>query len=189
MKTPDEVEEKEDVREEAANRIAGRAAQKYKGKVTNDIQVGDHVRFKLVRGPLEKPSKTGYWRKEVYKVVAVRQNRKHPNIANAYRIEDATTGEKVQGFVPRGDLLKIPKDFVKIPDRVVRPGPVNADASDEEPKYEVESILDKKIVKATRRKPETIMYKVKWKGWKKPTWEAAENLEHAQDANAEFESA
>ena len=92
-------------------------------------------------------------------------------------------------MVARGELLKIPdpKDMEKIPSHAIRPPPVNAEAEDEEPEWEVESILDKKVTKRTRGRS-GIQYKIKWKGYARPTWEPAE-LVNAPDLIRQYEAA
>ena len=56
---------------------------------------------------------------------------------------------------------------------------------DEEEEYEVESIIDKKVVRGKTK------YLVKWKGYEKDedrTWEPKENLEGSEDLIKSFEA-
>jgi hypothetical protein len=175
--SPDELQFNTTHHEEAGNMIQAAANKRYKTKGKgNDLQVGDHVRMRLQydSANIKSAAKLGYYGEEVYKVTDIVHNNKYANLTSSYRLENVETGVKSKGIYSRGLLLPIPKDFTKIPKAVVRPGPVDEDT--EEPEYEVESVLDTKWSKATRSKPSTKMWKVKWVGWKKSTWQPEEDL-------------
>lgn len=188
-KTPNQIEDDPALHGDVASMLQSTANKRYKTKGTaSSLQVGDYVRRRKQYDPhgIVKGAKVGYWSDQIYQVERVVQNRKHPNIVSSYKIKDIQSNEVVSGLISRGELLHIPSpdQMEKIPKPVVRPGPVD-DTHDE---YEVESILDKKVTKATRGKPGTVLYKIKWKGWKKPTWEPLENI-HAPDLIAAYEAA
>ncbi|KAJ3029758.1 hypothetical protein HDV00_009444 [Rhizophlyctis rosea] len=191
-KSPNEIEDDAQLHGEVGAMIQAAANRRYKGKGTAaDLRVGDYVRRRNTYDPsgLTKGIKTGYWSKEVYQIVRVVQNRKYANLTASYKIKNVEDDQVVSGLVARGELLKIPdpKDMEKIPSHAVRPPPVNAEAEDEEPEWEVESILDKKVTKRTRGRS-GIQYKIKWKGYARPTWEPAE-LVNAPDLIRQYEAA
>ena len=141
-KSPNDIEENEEIHSEVGTRLKATASKRYKQKSTAaDLQVGDWVRRKVDYDPanIKKATKTGYWRKEIYEIIAVVKNRKIPNVLDSYRIK-VQDGEILKGLFPRSDLLLIPKEMDKIPEQVVRPGPEEGTTD----KYEVESILDKR---------------------------------------------
>lgn len=176
--SPDELQFNTTHHEAAGNMIQASANKRYKTKGRgNDLSVGDHVRMRLEydSANIKSAAKLGYYGEEVYKVTDVVHNNKYANITSSYRLVNVATGEKQKGIYSRGLLLPIPKNFTSIPKAVVRPGPVNEDL-EEEPEYEVESVLDKKTRKGTRTKPSTTLWKVKWVGWKKTTWQPEEDL-------------
>src|SRR6478609_195367 len=186
-KTPDEIEDNEELHGSVAARLQAGANKRYKGKgVAADLKADDYVRRRrdYDYSNIAKGAKVGHWSKEIYQIVKVVMNNKNPNIAASYKIKNIETDKVESGLTSRGALLKIPdpKEMEKMPERVVRPGPVNGD------EWEVETILDRQKTKATRGKPGKVLYKVKWKGWSRAQWEPAENL-NAPELILEYERA
>lgn len=185
-KTPESLQFSDEFHGEAAARNVASANRRYKQKANGsgaDLEDGDYVRLRLEydSANIKKASKEGYWRSEVYEIVDVIRNRKWANLTSSYRIKNKDTGEVMKGTYARGMLLKIPKEFKSIPEPVVNPPAVNADDEDAEQEWEVETILDKR-----KGRGRTVFYKVKWTGWKKPTWEKSTNLKNAKDLINEY---
>ena len=192
-KSPDEIEDNAELHESVGDMIQRNANKRYKQKGSEaDLKVDQYVRRRMEydKTGLTKGTKVGFWSKEIYQVVKVVHNRKNPNITASYKIKNIDNNSVTSGLVPRGELLLIPdpRNMQRIPEAVVRPPPVNEEASDEEPEWEVESILDKKVTKATRGRPGKILYKVEWVGWARPRWEPVENI-NAPELIREYERA
>jgi len=174
--SPDELHFNTTHHEEAGNRIQAAANKRYKTQSRgNDMTLGDYCRLRLQydSANIKSAAKVGYYGEEVFKVIAIVNNNKCANITSSYRLQNVKTGEVLKGLYSRGLILPIPKDFTPIPKALVRPGPV--DEQDPEV-YKVESLLDKKVSKSSRSKPATTLWKIKWKGWKKATWQPEEDL-------------
>lgn len=170
------------------DRLESAASRRYKGKVAGkDLSIGQLCRIRLPYDPsnIKKASKLGFWSEERYRIIAVVHNRKHANITSSYRIENVDTNEKQKGLYQRGLILPIPDETVPLPRQEIRPGP------DENDGYEVESIIDKKIVRRGRSKKgkAQVQYLVRWAGYtnRSDTWEPIGNLENAQDAINDYE--
>jgi|SRR6478609_3195249 len=152
--------------------VENRAAKKYgvKTKGGTDITPGSLVRKVLDYDPSKilKKSKTGYFGKEVYKVISVIPS-KYPNGLPSYRIAENETGKPLTGQWGRWQLLPIPEDtFDNIEQQERRPGP--AEGTEE---YEIQSIVDKMKMRNGQ-----VKYRVRWKGWsaKDDTWEPRRKL-------------
>ncbi|KAJ3052678.1 hypothetical protein HK097_005881 [Rhizophlyctis rosea] len=148
-KSSDEIEDNAELHESVGDMIQRNANKRFKQKGSEaDLKVDQFVRRRMEYNQtgITKGTKVGFWSKEIYQVVKVVHNRKNPNITASYKIKNIDNNSVTSGLVPRGELLLIPdpRNMQRIPEAVVRPPPVNEDASDEEPEWEVESILDTK---------------------------------------------
>lgn len=187
-----DIDKNTELHEAIGKHLENVASKRYKGKSSSskDLQVGDWVRRRITYDPsnVTRKSKTGYWTDEIYEVTKVLKAVKTPNVTASYKIRDVKTKNEVSGLHSFGSLMKIPKDTVFHEKPPVRPEAVNgAEVSDPaEREWEVESILDVRMKRATRTGLPSVMYKVKWVGWKKPTWEDERNMTHAEDAIAKF---
>ena len=176
-KSPNEIQENDELHADVGTRLKTTASRRYKQKsIAADLQVGDLVRLKVDYDytKIRKATKTGYWKPEIYEIVSIVKNRKYPNVLDSYRVKQKD-GEVVKGLIARSELLLIPKEMDKIPEQVIRPGPVEGVRGE----YEVETILDRR-----KGRGKSYLYKVKWKGWNNPkdhTWEPVNNLKNAKD--------
>jgi len=190
-RSPMEIERDPSLHAPLSEKMLANASKKYRlqGK-SGVLEKGQYVRLILPydASGMRKASREGFWSKSIHRINAVVQIRKYMNAAPVYKIEDSN-GEVLKGSYARWQLNPIPDPsvMVPIPKQVVRPGPVAHD-DDGAPRYEVESIVDRKVVRGTRRKPATVLYKIRWKGWKKQfTWEPAENLVGSEELIEEYD--
>ncbi|KAJ3050600.1 hypothetical protein HK097_008405 [Rhizophlyctis rosea] len=189
-KSPMEIERDESLHAPLSEKMMANASKKYRlqGK-SGVLEKDQYVRLILPydASGMRKASREGFWSKDIYQISAVVQIRKYMNAAPVYKIQNSS-GEVLKGTYARWQLQPIPEPslMVPIPKQVVRPGPVAHD-EDGAARYEVEAIVDRKVVRGTRSKPATVLYQVRWKGWKKLTWEPAENLEGSEELIEEYE--
>lgn len=189
------LEANSDDHEAVGQRLEDAASKRHKGKSSSskDLQVGDWVRIRLEydSANIQRKSKVGYWEDDIYEVTKVLKSVKNPHLTASYKLKNKDTGEELKGLHAFGALMKIPKDTEIREKPVVRPPAVNEDDVDDlaDREWEIDSIIGKRTKKKTRSSPATVMYKVRWVGYKKPTWESVDNLEHAEDAIFDFELA
>jgi hypothetical protein len=181
--TPNEIERGDaDLQAGVVSAQAARAARRYRNQTSPDLEVGQHARKMqdYESTGLKKKAKHGFWSTEIYKISATVKSRKYQYVNTSYKLTDLE-GKPVQGSFARWQILPIPDpdEMKKIPETVHHPGPVG-----EEDEYEVESLLDKHVDRRGK-----VTWKVKWRGWARPTWEKAENLTGSQDLIDEYEAA
>ncbi|KAJ3043846.1 hypothetical protein HK097_001644 [Rhizophlyctis rosea] len=188
-KSPNQIEEDATTHKVVGDMIQRKAIKRFKQKGfgSADLEVGDHVRRRLQydSAKIRKPTKEGYWRKDLYVITHIVKNRKHPNATDSYRIKNLETNQQVQGLIARWELQQIPENMEELPQAPIRPGPVNPD-DDKEDEWEVETILGRKEIRGTRNRPAHTMYKVKYVGWGNASWQPEENLENARDLIDEY---
>ncbi|KAJ3029702.1 hypothetical protein HDV00_009457 [Rhizophlyctis rosea] len=132
-KTRDQIENDESLHEAVGESIQAKANKRYKGKAspTESLEADDYVHWRLTYDyhKIRKGSKEGYGRPEMYQVVKVSKNRKHPNITDSYKIMNVETEEIVKRLIPRGELMKVPPpdEMQKILEIERRPGPVEGE--------------------------------------------------------------
>jgi Chromo (CHRromatin Organisation MOdifier) domain len=186
-KSPMQVEQDETLHSPLSEKMLSIAGKKYRGQQKgNDLEVGQYVRVLLDYDASGiRSTRQGYWKREIYRVRQVVQVRKYMNRQPVYRLENEA-GELMKNSFARWQLNPVPppSEIVRIPEQVVRPA---AELDEEGEKvWEVEALVDRKVVKATRRKPATVMWKIRWKGYKKTTWEPEENLSGSEDLIEEY---
>lgn len=164
-------------------RLQNSAAKSYGNKARGtDLSIGDNVRkvFDYDSANITKPSKRGYFASQVYDIIGIIPS-KFAAALPSYRLKNKDTGEVLKGTWARWQLILVPKDSYK-PETQQR---MDKPAIDNEGKYEIETIIKSMV----NRRGETL-YKVKWLGYKKPTWEPAQTIEEdAPEKVAEFNAA
>jgi hypothetical protein len=171
----DKLEADDSLHEGIAERIANEKSRSFKGKSTKvaDLKVGDWVRLRdFDKSGLVKRSKVGWWSSEIYVIESIYTPRKTANVTQSFKIKNKETGETMKGLYSLGQLLHIPQDTETLEKAPQRPPAVNEDevSDDEHLEWELDGIVGHKVVRATRKKPEQIMYRVKYTGWKKLYW-------------------
>ncbi|KAJ3055891.1 hypothetical protein HK097_008888 [Rhizophlyctis rosea] len=188
-KSANEIEENQELHIDVGAMIERAANRRYKRKaLIADLKLGDYVRRrKDLEGQLTKGAKVGYYSEEIYQIERIVKG-KFANMSSSYTLRDVDKDTVKPSLYRRRDLLGIPdpREMDKIPEQIVRPGPVNEDAVNEEPEWEVENIVGKRIGKPTRNRS-GVSYRVRYKGWKKLYWEPVENLTNSQELIDEFE--
>ncbi|KAJ3054272.1 hypothetical protein HK097_002209 [Rhizophlyctis rosea] len=174
-KSAEEIEADESTHAAIAEDVVNRASKSFKGKSgkTSDIQVDDWVRLRLFdKSGIVHRTRTGYWSDEIYKVTSIYQPRKIANVSQSFRLENKDTGEVKKGLWSLGQVLKVPKDTETLAAPPRNPPAVNEnDVSDDDYlEWQLDSILKHKVVRATRRKPEHLMFQVKYSGYRKLYW-------------------
>jgi hypothetical protein len=173
-KSPNDIEDNyHEVRKEVGKRILNYAKGNYKQKVTDDVEVGDYCRLRLEYDPtnIRKGSKVGYWGKDIFQVTEIIKSRKF-NQTPSYKLKNTSDQKLLPGRFARWQILKIPdpETMKKMPEQIQDNPPPDPETGE----YEVESILDRRTTRNGK-----VQYRVKWVGWKVPTWEDEDNLKNA----------
>ncbi|KAJ3029981.1 hypothetical protein HDV00_009325 [Rhizophlyctis rosea] len=171
-KSAAEIEADESTHAEIAERVLNRASKSFKDKSgkTSQIEVGDWVRLRLFdKSGIVHKTRTGYWSDEIFIVTSIYQPRKIANISQSFKLKNKGTDEVKKGLWSLWQVLKIPKDTEFSPAPPRNPPAVNEDdvSDDDHLEWELDSIVGHKVVRATRKEPEQIMYKVKYSGYRK----------------------
>jgi hypothetical protein len=184
-RSPIEIEQDESLHAPLSEKMMAMAGKKYRGQGKgSELTLGQYVRLILPYDAtnMRKAAKAGYWGKEIYRVRQVVQIRKYMNAQPVYKLENEA-GEVMKGSYARWQLNPIPPptEMVRIPQPIVRPGPVEVDEEGGE-HYEVESIADRRVMRNGK-----VKYRIRYKGWKKLYWVGEEDVEGSPELIAQYE--